>query len=324
VRHVSLDKRRIEIDILKGLAILSVICLHSLSYSELLLIAAPFHIWQAVPVFIILAAYNNTQSYERMPGQSLLRGYQWTFLSKRLSRLLMPFVIVWIGQILIIVLRTDIDLKMIFLSFISGGWGPGNYFIPVIVQQLFFLPILYWLTVKWKTKAVWLVFVLSMTFEVVSYLLGTPFSVYRLLYFRFLFASILGVWIAVYGVKLKPWILLSIVSLMYIAGFYYFGYHLPIETQTGSQNAPSFFYPLLLTVLGLLYLKGKTGFIWDVIAEIGQASYYIFLAQMAYFWIAKSIVNDLPYFMTPISIVICCLCGYLFYKIENSIRAKFS
>jgi len=286
VKWNVLNGRKIEIDILKGLAIVSVITLHSISYNGLLKIAAPFHIWQAVPVFIIIAAFNNTQSYNRMNGSALLKGYRWSFLSKRLNRLLLPFILVWIIQLLLsmVFLKTQFSLKTIILSFISGGWGLGHYFIPVIIQQLFFLPILYWLIIKYDWKAICLVFIANMLFEIVSFSLGTPFSVYRLLYFRFLFTSALGVWIAINGIKFRPWMLLSIISALYILGYYYFGYHLPIETLTGSQNAPSFFYPLLLTVIGFMYLKNKNGFIWILISKLGQASYHIFLTQMAYFW----------------------------------------
>ena len=56
--------RSVQIDILKGLAIISVILLHSWDASFLLRIGAPYYISQAVPIFIIIAAYNGVCSPE--------------------------------------------------------------------------------------------------------------------------------------------------------------------------------------------------------------------------------------------------------------------
>ena len=61
----SHKKRSINIDVIKGLGILSVILLHTFNTEYLLKIGAPFYIWQAVPVFIILQGFNLTNSYKR-------------------------------------------------------------------------------------------------------------------------------------------------------------------------------------------------------------------------------------------------------------------
>ena len=112
-------------------------------------------------------------------------------------------------------------------------------------------------------------------------------------------------------------------AIMYITGINYFGFQLPIEPSWGSQNAPSFFYPLLLTMLSLLYFKNVNGFIWECIGKLGDASYHIFLTQMVYFWGVGGVIKNVSLFLiTPINIIICSLCGYLFYRIEKAVRKQ--
>ncbi|WP_367121908.1 acyltransferase family protein [Methanohalophilus sp. DAL1] len=96
--HVHLD----QIDILKGFAIISVILLHTWPRELLLITGAPFHIWQAVPIFIIIAGYVGALSYKRHQNSTLLQLYSIRLLSRRIKRIIVPFIVVFTIQIIYI------------------------------------------------------------------------------------------------------------------------------------------------------------------------------------------------------------------------------
>ena len=97
-------KRDQRIDFIKGLAIISVIILHSVNESTLLAIGSPFTLGQAVPVFMMIAGYNgynSTLSCLRKGVITLKAYYEKELISKALRRILVPFCFVLILQVLI-------------------------------------------------------------------------------------------------------------------------------------------------------------------------------------------------------------------------------
>ncbi|NLK95035.1 MAG: hypothetical protein GX275_07570 [Clostridiales bacterium] len=85
------DKR---IDVVKGLCIIGVILLHILTEQQKIKYLIPFHIYQAVPLFLIIAGYNNCGSYIRNKIEdNFLAFYSIKNLYKKLSGILIPFII---------------------------------------------------------------------------------------------------------------------------------------------------------------------------------------------------------------------------------------
>lgn len=234
-----------EIDQLKGVAILSVIGMHLNSSLSAIL-------WPAVPIFIILAAYNNVNSYRRRGSWSL-----------RLRRLLPLYLFALLIEILIIGNFPG------WLFVLTGGYGPGSYFVPVLMQILIALPVLYWIGERSIPAMLIAAFTLSMICEYTNL---SP-AAYRLCGLRYLFAAALGVWLS-FGIDRRYLVAGIAASLAYLYN--------PLPLQWVPQNAPAFFVPLGLVVLGLN--------IWanSVLAFIGKHSYEIFLSQMILFWIIPS------------------------------------
>lgn len=92
--------RSINIDAIKGLGILSVILLHTFHTELLLKIGAPFHIWQAVPVFIILQGLNLANSYKRRGYETLKDFNDKQYHLRRIQRLIFPYLIFFTVQTL--------------------------------------------------------------------------------------------------------------------------------------------------------------------------------------------------------------------------------
>lgn len=88
-------KHYLQIDILKGLAIISVIILHTIPSN---IVKTPFSIltiYQAVPIFFVLMATNAFMSFKRRSYKSIAPIYP-EYLRNRFKRILYHLLFVWI------------------------------------------------------------------------------------------------------------------------------------------------------------------------------------------------------------------------------------
>ena len=320
------------IDLLKGLAIISVILLHSWDNSFLLRIGAPYYISQSVPIFIIIAAYNGVDSYFRANANTLIQCYYITH--RRFNRLFLPYCIYLIIDYSIIILMNKqvfIKNETMFASiadkmpalimnvlsfFVTGGYGAGSYFVPVLVQLILTLPILYLFGSRNIKFMIIGALIFDMIFEIYALKFGMPGWIYERIYMRYLFAAALGVWLF-FGIN-KIWLTIGgSISIIYITMVTYWGYIPPMQTCWGSQNAPSFMWTLAIVAIGLHVLPKNVNnsHIW-FIAEIGKASYHIFLSQMVYFWVMGDSINKFSGAIV-INLVICISIGLLYYYLFN-------
>jgi len=281
--------RNLQIDLLKGMAIISVILLHNTYFLKIMpYILGPFYIWQAVPVFIIIAGFNGFLFYSKRNIASLLQCYRLPLLIHRIERILMPYTAIWIIETIVLLFLLDraFSPRGLLVSFLTGGEGPGSYFVPIIIQHILITPVLYWLAKRNALLMVVISFILTMSFEVFSTKCGLSAELYRLIYLRYLFAGALGVYLAMVDNRHNIFIIIgSFVSFLYILFVNYFGLHLPfIHPAWISQNAPSFMWPMMIVILGLDYLPRNVFRLPGMmLAKIGVASYHIFLVQMIYF-----------------------------------------
>lgn len=317
----ELSKRNHNIDIIKALAIISVIILHSLSNDVLFIVGAPYHVWQTVPIFLLLTGYNSSKSFERRGYNSVKDYYNPSYLWQKFKRLLVPFLIVWAFQLLAqIVLVNNIELKDIPISLISGGWGPGSYYIPIIIQATLIVPLIYLALRKSMSLSLISLFVVSLFLEYVCVWIGLPASVYRILIIRYIFALALGSWLALKNsIKYKLLLLFSLISFIYITGINYYDIFIIYDYGWLSQHAPAYFWPLFLITIGLKsYKVTVNNAISRLFVKIGRASYHIFLTQMVYFWSIGKLVDELPILASlVINIMVCVTVGIFFYQVET-------
>lgn len=120
------------IDGAKGVAIVSVILLHSLPCLKE--IAWMYHIGQAVPIFIFITALLSSMHYK-----SIAQYYSWSRIGLMLKRVFVPFVVVLCLQVLMCQVSGNWwSWKSIVKD---GGIGPGSYYIWLYIQVWFMLPI---------------------------------------------------------------------------------------------------------------------------------------------------------------------------------------
>jgi peptidoglycan/LPS O-acetylase OafA/YrhL len=331
-----------QIDILKGLAIISVILIHIYSNAMLLSIGAPFYILQAVPVFLLLAAFNNGYALSLARKLSLEECYDPSILFRRLKRLVVPYLVVWVFQLLLVlwILSAGIDSALqdpnhffykgsdAIFNFLSGASGPGHWFIPLIIQFIFLVPFFYYLAVRSPGRMLVIAFILDLVLEYCAVLLAVPSWLYGILCIRFVFICALGVWLVFQEHVMTRWILIGgLLSALYIAAVSYGDFQFWIFSADPSiYHAFAFFWTLVIVMLGFRYLpSAPTGIITRAVAGLGKASWHIFLTQMTYFFflgyvMTMSLSADTITIAVLIYLIPCLLIGYGFYRLSEHFK----
>ena len=333
ILQVSPDQRYSQIDFVKVIAIISVILLHEMPRDVLISCFAIFHIWQAVPVFMVMAGFTSSLSAYRDQVTTLSSHYNYYRISRRLSRILLPFTFIWFLQVVIVLSSSgEIIFKKIIYGWLTGGYGPGSFFIPVIVQHLLLFPIIFALdkaiiNVPLRIRAlIW--FTLSVLLEIVCVIIVVPDWIYRLLYIRYVFAVVLGMWIWQETPGKRDSILLVLFSLLYITGVGYFNIKTLVflDIPWGGQHAPAYFYSCFV-IICLWHYSSNFPSIFHPLLIIGEASWHIFLIQMVYFWGCRKYLGnylDFGVLSVTLSIFICVTVGVLFFQVEQYTRMVIS
>ena len=322
-------ERSINIDVIKGLGILSVILLHTFNSEFLLKIGAPFHIWQAVPIFIILQGFNLANSYKRRGFESLDDFKDKHYHLRRIQRLIFPYLIFFALQTIFLWVDTPTYFmeQNHFQRFMTGGRGPGSYFVPLTIQTQLLLPFFYLVARKSRRMLFLGSFLLGIGLEVLSVSLPIGEEMYRILIIRFLFAIALGVALALevkQPFRNRFFYVGFALSLLYITGVMYFNWHFVMEHFWHSQHLPSFFYPLAL----ILWLRQvpmvAENPVFQVLQKIGEASYHIFFVQIFYFWAPIKALRPSASLLTGtiVNLILCSILGLLFYYLEKKLWEK--
>lgn len=166
-------------------------------------------------------------------------------------------------------------------------------------------------------------FVLTAVWELVQYSWGMNDKVYALLIFRYVSIVAFGCYMAVGRIKLNK-VFLGALFVVGIVWQFFLNY-MPIIPPFMNYAWARVNYLSSLFVMPIMYILvkqyGASVIHIPIIKELGKASYNIFLVQMvSYGCGAASIV----YRVVPgtvlqliVIITICCICGYIFYIIEN-------
>lgn len=325
-----------EIDILKGLCIFSVIFIHTVPRELLYDTLYPFHLWQAVPIFIILMGFNAARSADKRGKQSLSDFYNKAYFQKQFSRLIVPVLIIFVLSALLSIWFDSnpyFGFKTLLLKFPMTG--KGNYYVSIVLQFIFLFPLVFMFYKKHPVAMIITCFAIDVGFQLMSnndFMMHEQYYLYTGSILRYLSALALGIWISNNFdllTKRNAFIVIGFVlSFLYIMLEDYTSWSLEVfPSRWRSQTALSFFYPLVLVVLTIKYypnvLKGK---IAKFVALLGKASYHIFLVQILYFGAEISFtdkwesVSAAMLFGLAVNLTVCILAGLLFYFAEKKIR----
>ncbi|MGD1005524.1 MAG: acyltransferase family protein [Methanoregulaceae archaeon] len=337
----ALPEHILQIDFLKGLAIISVVLLHSWQPDKFLVFGGPYHVWHAVPLLILIAGFTGSYAYKRRGTSTLKHAYNTEILSRRFKRLLQPYIIYWLIQIVILIFffHSSFDFISLILNFIGGGSGWGAYFVPVIIQSVLVIPLLYLLALRDPDLMIIVALILDILLEFTMVFFGIPQGITSVLYFRYLFAGALGVWLVTSPKRPIGWLTLGgVISLIYITITCYtplFSSFNDFYGYSGISHAPAYMWTLILAIIGLLYLPRETvNWFYKYLEKAGKASWHIFLFQMLYFFFANDLITkyvtyplseflpdpmvvSLNFLQAIINIIVCFVVGYGWYILER-------
>ncbi len=264
------SRHYLQIDILKALAIISVIILHTIPSNMVRHPLSIFTIYQAVPIFFVLMATNAVMSFKRRNYRDLTNIYP-KYLKSRFKRVIYPLIILWILSLILgILLNKNIYLGALTVIGYLPLTGPGNYFISILLQFVLLFPILYKLYNYSPKYLLISSFVLSFTFELIATqipILDNSFYWYKACILRYLFLIVLGMWLVdnFESINLKSLITKKsvlaglILSTVYIIGVSIFLWEFPyFQSPWQPQTILSFFYPLVLCAIGIRFLPSSS------------------------------------------------------------------
>ncbi|GAB3537857.1 acyltransferase [Pontibacter brevis] len=329
IHHSTRSQKRFQqIDVTKGLAIVSVILLHALENEALLASYAIYHIWQAVPVFIVLMGVNLGMNFSgKIPELSSL--YTARYFLKKAERIVFPLL--WVYGLAVLAGFTWLLLyneqKLDFNAYLLIGLlpltGPGNYFVTLILQSILFFPIIDYLFQRQPALTVVLLVVLEVLFLLWSS--QSAFFMSR----DFLYSAALPRYFSAiaFGLVLSRAILqpfrVALFSLLmavaaagclYLYRMVYADLKLDYVLATWqTQCVLTFGYAAAMVwiLFGALPVNSDNKLL-QFFSVLGKASYHIFLIQIVYFGLVPEDTRVLQ------DVILALLIGYLFYKTDTT------
>lgn len=297
------------IDAAKGIAILAVILLHGLPREALFESLAWFHVWQAVPVFAVLMGMTGHMTRIRPLS---------AYLGRRLLRLGPPILVVWLVSMVISLARGTFAFGPLLLAGVFPASGPGNYYVTLLMQYVLVLPLLKPSYARFPRSTLIGAALLSVGFEFVAGAMGPAIDpyIYSSCVLRYLFAIVLGMWIADGRTITVP----AVIGVGYMAAFTT-GFRIPWFVDSWQpQNVAAFGYSAALT----RWLTHWPAVDIPLLRGFGRASLHVFLVQMLWFGQAAPLLG-LPLAVSVVSALVVCLgAGYAFWAIEQRVSSRLT
>ena len=293
------------LDTVKGFAILSVVLLHLSTDEVLLKTLAPWHIWQAMPLFLMVAGITAAMVWKKYQGN--LASY-YRDLPPKILTLYIPYAAATVIYYMVTT-GQSLSIDLFFNTMIMGYLGPGGYFVPLIITHLIVFPPMLALRDKigndkrFLAVALLINIVLELLFAFAD-VEATRFG-YRIFYFRYLFIACVGAVLSQHNPFSKTTFrVLAALGAFYIFLTCYVGWNLPIIRSDDwyFQHYPVAFYTAFL-VFGIRDIEQRIPFLNFFIA-LGKSSYEIFIVQLLFF-ITLYQYLDSNLFLKVISLIIC-------------------
>lgn len=318
-------KQRIQfIDYLKAICVIMVIITHY-DWNEKTTPIFTMLINMAVPIFMIVSGYNMAMSNLKKTDGRIKNMYGWKLLKPKLVRFLLPFFAVCLIEIIILVIEgKHLDL---FRIFVLGAYGPGSYYVPILLQMLILFPLIFILMRKSNHLGLLSATAANCIYEVAVRVSGVDEYYYRLCIGRYILLIAFGCYL--YLNPQKNWkkyqlVFMFMTGLAYIVAVFVFGYE-PVLFEYWTPTAmPIAFYifPIVVFLFHNFYHSRIPGVIGDGLAYIGKSSYHIFLVQMVYYHFGMEHIFHAPTVVVVIeNIMICTITGMVFYEAENRLLA---
>jgi len=300
-----------QIDFLKAVMIFLVIFDHFVSWNIKNDIGVA--LWEriSIPVFLVILGFNMGHSFRGQGDLTLKQLYSWSYFKKKIIRYVVPFLILYAASTFIGLFMYGFDFIAMYdnqyspshgvvnlFYLIMPFWGPGNWFIPVLLQSILVVPLLYWAFTKKPIVALILTFAVEIVMQViVFFLFGEGFTSWEQVHVYSLFSNSilfylsavgLGMWFSQnhnlqHNRNFFMWFLYPI-SLVFIVSYQFFDFWFMIDGARflrGDYNFMVFPYSAFLVLLALKLLpKTSKTKISKTISLIGKSTWHILLTQI--------------------------------------------
>ena len=315
-------KKRIDfLDYMKAACVIMVIITHY-DWHDKTTPVFTMLINMAVPVFMIISGYNFAMSNRKKTGGKFGEMYAWRMMKPKLVRFLVPFFTVCLVEIVMLLLEN----KNIhpFRIFLMGAYGPGSYYVPIMIQLLILFPIIYKLVEKNALLGVTMAGIANLTFEIAVNCLHIEKYYYRLSIGRYLLLIAFGCYLYLHPEhrvsrrQMAGMFLVGLGYLIMVFGFdrepLIFEYWLPT-----AMPVAFYIFPIVILLFRKFYHVTIPGMIGNLLTWIGQASYHIFLVQMVYyhFELGGKMMDMQWYVAIPFHILVSVTAGLAFYEADN-------
>lgn len=319
-------KRNSLIDIIKGFCIMFIILDHYTNWGNLRdYLLFPYWITMAVPVLMLISGYLYAQSFIKHNISSLSVAYHPAFIIRHWLRFLVPFFIVYCAELIISSLSNDFSavIRKWICDLPLGGWGPGAYYTPIMLQFVLFFPIIYFLIRKYDSIGLILCALFNILFEFIQWAIQMNGILYKTLLFRYVLLIAFGCYFSIGKKKLSRSISIGMILIggVYIFAYNYLDYQPIILSKWTGTNFVSvlFVIPIFAALIQNVKIKETHNHLLEL---IGRASYNIYLVQMVYFnYIANKLYAhfDIIPISNIINLCICVSLGILFYFLERKL-----
>ncbi len=244
--------------------------------------------------------------------------YDWENIKPKLIRFLAPFLVVCILEIILLAME-DKNIHPLRI-FLLGAYGPGSYYVPIMMQLLLIFPVIYLLVERnWKW-GILISALANLLYELAVVLWQMDEYYYRLCIGRYLLLLAFGCYIYLHPehrMKKKELIAMLMIGLTYILIEFELEVNLFLfeKWSTTAMPVALYIFPLVILLFRKFYDKKIPGIFGEVFALTGKASYHIFLVQMVYyhFDLGGSWMDLSWYYAIPYDIFCTLPVGILFY-----------
>ena len=279
----------------------------------------------AVPIFMVISGFVYTKSFQKNNIESMGEAYTLNTILGKVIRYTVPFAVAFFIEEVAFTLLGIIhqSILQVIFSFLNGGLGPGSYYYPIMIQFIFFFPVIYFIICKYDFRGLILCGFINFAYEILKRSYRMNEDCYRLLLFRYTLLIAYGCYLAIGTYRRhKVLSLLSFgIGIIYIIGFQYIGLT-PIITNYWTDTSMWSCLFIIPISSPLILNKAKNRFL----EILGKASFNIFLVQMVYYNGAKLIYKYVGNraLQLVINIIICVSVGLAFYYVETPLTKRIS
>lgn len=319
------------VDYLKVIAIIFIIITHdpwSVENSKLFVYS--LIVDMAVPIFMIISGYNYTYSCRKKNIAKIADVYNIAQLKERLLRIVIPFIIMYFGEVclLFVLKQEEYTMNRLLRDMLMGGYGPGAYYTPIMLQAILVMPLLYWFLKKYRIVALYIVFLVNLFFEIAWTFFAINDGLYSRCIIRYVFLIALGIYWCEFGegsIRRKTLYICFVAGLIYIIGTQYIWEPVIFKRWTTTSMMVGFYLLPILLIFCMVTRKLKiNGRVGNVIILCSNATFHIYLFQMLYYYAGvQRIFGEVSIVLRIMgSTIVCISGGCIFYYIMNCLKVK--